>query len=158
MSLRMRLFLLLAAVVAGLVVAQWWFVQRLSRDLKTEVGQVALSVGESMVTSLANDHAPMARAGSAEIQGAPARPIVTERVIHVKDVGGRLEIVGERVTIGPKGATGPAFATPGPTDATLMLRMESPLDARFIQLTGPGGSQSIPMSRRRIAAIMNSVN
>ena len=50
MSLRVRLFLLLSALVALLVVAQAWWVRSLTRELAAEVGEVALSVGSSMAT------------------------------------------------------------------------------------------------------------
>ena len=50
MSLRIRLFLLLSALVALLVAAQAWWVRSLTRELSAEVGEVALSVGSSMAT------------------------------------------------------------------------------------------------------------
>ena len=53
MTLRMRLFLLLGALVAVLVAAEWWLVRSLARDLSTEIGQVAFRVGESLVATVA---------------------------------------------------------------------------------------------------------
>ncbi len=49
MSLRLRLFLLMGGLVAVLVLAQWWFVRLLTRDLSSELDVVVTSVGESMV-------------------------------------------------------------------------------------------------------------
>ena len=60
MSLRMRLFLLLGTLVALLVVAEWWLVRTLARDLSTEIGEVAFRVGESVVASVALKGVPLA--------------------------------------------------------------------------------------------------
>ena len=49
MSLRLRLFLLFGGLVALLVVAQWWWVRVLTRDLSSEIDEVASSVGHSVV-------------------------------------------------------------------------------------------------------------
>ncbi len=49
MSLRLRLFLLFGGLVASLVVAQWWWVRVVTRDLSSEIDQVASSVGRSVV-------------------------------------------------------------------------------------------------------------
>ncbi len=48
MTLRLRLFLLFGGLVALLVVAQWWWVRVLTRDLSSEIDQVASSVGQSV--------------------------------------------------------------------------------------------------------------
>jgi signal transduction histidine kinase len=50
MSLRLRLFLGLASLVAVLVAAQWWWVRGLTRDLSDEVGFVALKVGHALTS------------------------------------------------------------------------------------------------------------
>ena len=52
MSLRTRLFLVLASLVAGLVVAQWWLVRSLSEELDRELDAVALTVGGSVASVL----------------------------------------------------------------------------------------------------------
>ncbi|MCP3963148.1 MAG: HAMP domain-containing histidine kinase [bacterium] len=49
MSLRLRLFLLFGGLVALLVLAQWWWVRVLTRDLHSELDQVVHSVGSSVV-------------------------------------------------------------------------------------------------------------
>ncbi len=49
MSLRLRLFLLMGGLVAVLVLAQWWFVRLLTRELSSELDVVVTSVGKSMV-------------------------------------------------------------------------------------------------------------
>src|SRR6185369_6143790 len=99
MSLRMRLFVLLGALVAGLVLAEGWLVRTLARDLSNEAGQLAYTVSESVVTTLA--HAPSAPPASAEpatplpaqapemtvtALARPARRLVTERVIQVEEI------------------------------------------------------------------------
>lgn len=52
MSLRLRLFLGLSGLVAALVLAQWWWVYGLTRDLSTEVDAIATEVGRSVVAHL----------------------------------------------------------------------------------------------------------
>ncbi len=54
MSLRLRLFLLFGGLVALLVVAQWWWARVLTRDLSSEIDQVASSVGHSVATYFAD--------------------------------------------------------------------------------------------------------
>ncbi len=54
MSLRLRLFLLFGGLVALLVSAQWWWVRVLTRDLSSEIDQVASSVGHSVATFFAD--------------------------------------------------------------------------------------------------------
>ncbi len=49
MSLRLRLFLLFGGLLALLVLAQWWWVRVLTRDLSSEIDEVASSVGHSVV-------------------------------------------------------------------------------------------------------------
>ena len=49
MSLRLRLFLLFGGLLALLVLAQWWWVRVLTRDLSSEIDRVASSVGHSVV-------------------------------------------------------------------------------------------------------------
>ena len=49
MSLRLRLFVLFGGLVALLVLAQWWWVRALTRDLSSEIDEVASSVGHSVV-------------------------------------------------------------------------------------------------------------
>lgn len=52
MSLRTRLFLGIGGLVALLVLAEWWWVQSLARALPDEVGEVAATVGTSMVSEM----------------------------------------------------------------------------------------------------------
>lgn len=54
-SLRTRLFLVLAALVAALVAAQWWLVRSLSDDLDRELEHVALAVGTSVASFVSGD-------------------------------------------------------------------------------------------------------
>ncbi|MEM7350149.1 MAG: HAMP domain-containing sensor histidine kinase [Acidobacteriota bacterium] len=62
MSLRLRLFLLIGALVALLVLAQWWWVHLLTRDLSSELDVVVTKVGESVVAffkdPVHSSHAP----------------------------------------------------------------------------------------------------
>lgn len=52
MSLRLRLILSYAALIAVLGLAAWWGVQRLTADLTQALGETAASVGRSVVTVL----------------------------------------------------------------------------------------------------------
>ncbi len=49
MSLRLKLFLLFGGLVASVVLAQWWWVRAMTRDLSSEIDAVASSVGHSVV-------------------------------------------------------------------------------------------------------------
>lgn len=49
MPLRARLFLLLAALLALLMGAQWWLIRSLARDLDTEVSLMAVTMGRDVV-------------------------------------------------------------------------------------------------------------
>lgn len=150
MSLRLRLFLLLSTVVAGLVLAQWWLAQTLTRELSSDVSQVALSVGESVVTRLAAEPATAAALSDLALREAPQRN-VTERVLHVREVDGRLQVIGERVVIGPEDA---APLDPA-TSASFVLKMESPLNAHFLELSGPSLAERIPIPR---GAVGNTID
>lgn len=150
MSLRMRLFVLLSLVVAGLVLAQWWLIRTLTRDLSGEVGHVALSVGESVVTTLAGERVTLPETGP-----ATGRGLVTEREIHVKEIGGRLQIVGERVSIGPVPAETPATARIPPGGNALVLEMDAAPSARFFHLAGPTFERRIDIPRGGIGLALD---
>jgi len=47
MSLRTRLFLIFGALLAALVLAQWWLTRTLTRDLRHEIGEVATQAASS---------------------------------------------------------------------------------------------------------------
>lgn len=55
MSLRMRLFVMLGALVALLVFVQWWWIRGLADDLTAEVGEVAVWVGNNVATALVEE-------------------------------------------------------------------------------------------------------
>lgn len=59
MTLRLRLFLLFGALVALLFAGQVWLVRTLTRDLSEEVGEVAVSVGQSVVTAVGGGDLPV---------------------------------------------------------------------------------------------------
>ncbi len=58
MSLRLRLFLGLAGLVAAMVAAQWWWVRGLTRDLSAEVSSVAYEVSHSVASIFTRDASP----------------------------------------------------------------------------------------------------
>ncbi|MBL8112538.1 MAG: HAMP domain-containing histidine kinase [Acidobacteria bacterium] len=49
MSLRIRLYVLFATLLAALVAAEWWLVRSLTKDLESELGKVASRVGEDVL-------------------------------------------------------------------------------------------------------------
>jgi hypothetical protein len=50
MTLRTRLFLIIGGLAALLVLAQWWWTRKLTRELSDEVDEVASSVGHSVAS------------------------------------------------------------------------------------------------------------
>lgn len=145
MSLRTRLFLLVGGLAAILVVAQWWLVRTLARDVTAEVGQVAFRVGEGVVASLnmlaphgadpgAVGKSPEAMPGSGEPgslewMGSPdgASRLVTERQVKLREVEGKLVIVEENVRFA-RVKTGDPLPPAG-TDAGLVSEPLEPLEA-----------------------------
>lgn len=112
MSLRTRLFLLIGGLAAILVVAQWWLVRSLSRDVTSEVGHVAFRVGEGVVASLnmlgaapggalpSPPVAPGSPPATLEWRTEGPSRTVTERQVVLREVDGKLEVVEEKVRIG----------------------------------------------------------
>jgi len=112
-SLRVRLFLLLGGLVAALVVAEWCLVRALSRDLSGELGQVAFSVGESLVTSFASGapdapptdapHEPRLESGvltrrwvfRTDKPGVDGSQVVEERAYRIERVDGKVRVIDE---------------------------------------------------------------
>lgn len=94
----MRLFLLLGTLVAVLVAAEWWLVRTLSRELSTEIGELAFRVGESVVASVAVHGGPLAWEGSVQLAGeneeivtsddALTRRFVMRRELQREDAAG----------------------------------------------------------------------
>jgi signal transduction histidine kinase len=82
MSLRFRLFFLVAGLLALLMGAQWWLVRSLARDLELEVSAVVLSMGRSLVDLFEPGAAPPA---SGEDPGKE-RQEVEVRVIRQKEL------------------------------------------------------------------------
>ncbi len=87
MSLRIRLFLLLSALVALLVAAQSWWVRSLTRELSAEVGEVALSVGSSMATVVGGGDYVLAERQVIEDQ-AGAHHVSIIRRVYLNSKGG----------------------------------------------------------------------
>jgi signal transduction histidine kinase len=86
MSLRVRLFLLLAGLLALLMGAQWWLIRSLSRELGTEVSAVAFSVGQELVELLQDEilqGGGLPPAGTAP--GDATKAEVDVRVIHIEE-------------------------------------------------------------------------
>ncbi|MEE8523081.1 MAG: hypothetical protein V3T72_04045, partial [Thermoanaerobaculia bacterium] len=50
MTLRTRLFLIIAGLAALLVLAQWWWTRKLTRELSDEIDAVASTVGHSVAS------------------------------------------------------------------------------------------------------------
>lgn len=94
MSLRLRLILSQAALIAVLGLAAWWGVQRLTADLTAALGDTAVSVGRSMITVL--------RTGDGGLDHLPAMPPAADgdaprpRALHIER---RVAAGGEGVTL-----------------------------------------------------------
>lgn len=76
MSFRTRLFLLLSCVIALLLAGQWWLTRTLTRELGVEVGEVAASVGQAVVTAITTGPAPVVLRGegAGSTDDEPAEP------------------------------------------------------------------------------------
>ncbi|MEM1203414.1 MAG: HAMP domain-containing sensor histidine kinase [Acidobacteriota bacterium] len=162
MALRTRLFLVFGALVALLVLAQWWMVRSLTRDLDTEVDSLALTVGSSMAWAFGDggdnevielSHGDLQSkieiAMSAVDQAALAESSVT--VLPV-DVAGKdirvdassvrylfLQDDGAEVTetvVGDDSSAG--GVSPGGTPK-MKVRVEHGPNARFLRIERPGG-------------------
>ncbi|MEO6325619.1 MAG: HAMP domain-containing sensor histidine kinase, partial [Thermoanaerobaculia bacterium] len=84
MSLRVRLVLLLAGILVVLMAAEWLLVRALTRDLSTELGEVASNVGQQVVRRVEALDQP-GRTGfrfSLESPGTPAEPGKEEVLPH----------------------------------------------------------------------------
>ncbi|MEM8963194.1 MAG: HAMP domain-containing sensor histidine kinase [Acidobacteriota bacterium] len=82
MSLRTRLFIGLGALVALLVLVQWWWVGSLTRELEDRLDRITLEVGSSVAALFVeHDHEPL---GSAD------RRFVRE---EIRDADGELTLV-----------------------------------------------------------------
>ncbi len=55
MSLRTRLFLIFGALLAALVLAQWWLTRTLTRELRNEIGEVATQAASSTAALFFNE-------------------------------------------------------------------------------------------------------
>ncbi len=148
MSLRMRLFLLLGCLVAALVLAQWWLVRSLTRDVSAEIGNVALRVGEGVAASIPEMRARTGPDGTTAppANWMPRQPhgTVTERQIFLREVEGRLEIVDERVRVGATGPHVPADA-PHANSFVVMLSTDTTREARFLRVGSPDAERHVPI-------------
>lgn len=81
MSLRIRLFLILSTLMAILVVAQWWWVRGLARDLAGEIDDVAVWVGNSVASALVE------RVDDGDCTGNCDDLLVTSETVRTSDEG-----------------------------------------------------------------------
>ena len=92
MSLRLRLFLLFGGLLALLVLAQWWWVRVLTRDLSSEIDDVASSVGHSVMAFFHDvDDSGVARRKVFECRGegcADATFLDEDALVHSGDKDG----------------------------------------------------------------------
>ncbi len=85
MSLRIRLFLVLGSLVALLVLAQWWWVRGLTRELTAELDEVAFSVGHSVASYLLRGPAAAAE-GHAVVMDCGEEPCEGIRRLEVLEL------------------------------------------------------------------------
>lgn len=100
MSLRLRLFLLFSGVLATVLAVGFWGTTMLTRTLSDELGQVAVSVGQSVV-SVVDSHA--VRHSETEAAEASGPRIMVERRLVTDDgteiISRRTERDGETITV-----------------------------------------------------------
>ncbi|MCP4655281.1 MAG: HAMP domain-containing histidine kinase [bacterium] len=76
MSLRVRLFLVFGGLVALLVLAQWWWVRTLTRELSEELEVTAIGVGMQVADVFVGEH---------DCANAPCRKFMTHAVKVIRD-------------------------------------------------------------------------
>src|SRR5436189_35383 len=96
MSLKLRLFVLVGALLAAMLTAEALLVRGLAGDLAHGIDVVALGVSESLLTSLEMRHAlPDAETALASSgAGAPRAAVLHVAVAPDADRGGVLHVVG----------------------------------------------------------------
>lgn len=119
MSLRNRLLLLFAALLAFMLALAWWGSRWLTRELAAELDRVALFVGESMVSAL--DQEVLAEAGDED-----KVIVLVERTIQTSDqtIHALHRQQGDRITsmslqVGDEPARVLDFPEPGPGERRL---------------------------------------
>ncbi len=166
MSLRLRLFLLFGGLVALLVLAQWWWVRTLTRDLSSEIDQVASSVGHSVVAFF-RDHEGASTPGKIiecidgdcrdvtlleedidvrrHVTDAPPGGKVLVKVQRGKPAAGASEtepgVSGYSYRVHHQAAEGSSAAPPGEpgirVEKHIQLHVEHEDGAQYLSLAGP---------------------
>ena len=159
MSLRLRLILSYAALIAVLGLAAWWGVQRLTADLTQALGETAASVGRSVVTVLRDTHTvdivgpPPPSAG--EDNGVVRREFKVERRVEANADGHPQEAV--RVTVDGR------ELSPAEIHAEAALHADA-LDVQvrsqhgepaMLLLRGEGIERAIPLSNPRVDSALD---
>jgi signal transduction histidine kinase len=163
MSLRIRLFLVLGALVAALVLAHGWLVRSLAGELTAELDVVALDVGEAVARALSPGEPTCADPPCPEVEHhvrvlhldekgkalADGGPKKTERVIVRKIVRGDIK-AGKGYSYyytSKKGEPLPEGATPGEIQhEQLIIKLGDPAQGA-LHLQAPGLAAEVPIPR-----------
>lgn len=161
MSLRLRLFLLFSGVLATVLAAGYWGTTMLTQTLSDELGQVAVSVGQSVV-SVVDSHVVRHSESESSVDDGPS--IVVERKLVTDDgteiISRRTERDGETVTV--------AVTIDGQTLETLDLKdvdafaspvfvgriQEQESDGNLVYLGGNNTRHTIPVPREGLKTAM----
>ena len=102
MSLRWKLVLLLGGLVAVLLAAQGWMIRSLTEELSQELGQVAMSVGSSVVSVFTTQLEEVQAEGS--FGADESRAVTVLRTKLCQDDGDGQEVCEEEILQGPAAA------------------------------------------------------
>lgn len=160
LSLRTRLFLILAGLVAALVVAQWWLMTSLSRALDRELDSVALAVSGSVASFFTFDPAGDPAGGGdvtvldrtfepGEMLFSPDDPDVAhlpnpeelQEYLEEKGVNRAHSLVVRRVVTG----TGEDEEGAERSPHNVRIHIERAPEARFLWLVSPGSKARVPL-------------
>jgi HAMP domain-containing protein len=125
-TLRRKLFVLIGALLAAMVGAEWLLIETLTRDLRVEVGAVATSVGKDIVRIL--------RPGAEPLETARAEPEGLRRIV-IRD---EAHLVGEEARV---------LALPGGKDVKVETRIEP---------APPGGREGEPRVERFVVTTVET--
>lgn len=154
MTLRLRLFLLLGALVALLVAGQAVLVRSLARDLAEEVGEMVVSVGESVVSAVGEGPLDLPPLEDRAVRERHVRVIQVPRGEEPPQGGVTVHLDEETETIKrPAGETGAAPEEIGVREtkhAEIKIKLIDKGGERTLVMDDGGEARAIPIPERGV--------
>ena len=144
MSLRARLFLLFGGLIAVLGIAQWWLVRSLTLELRTEVEDVAISVGRRVLYFVSHEEGKDALLPPPPAEGTdPSQKPAKEPKLFTYRFEVQSGTVEKRIeTTLKEPVTEPFQVALDPKDGDSVDRL--------LRIQGPGMTHSIPIPSPRM--------